>query len=144
MKRIFTFFTAIALSGLVLGALAQKPDADHVTKMMAQSKMAMQGAKKGVTGTSIGTIKRAPAGTTFVLTTAKGDQNVDCSKSKVRNASGQFVKADKLTAGAPAEVTGTWKGRTLFASNIKLTGLKAEKPAGGKMGGMMGGHKLPK
>jgi len=151
MKKILSLVASLALSLVVLGAQAQKPAPPKMGKMtpVGTPKMQAGPAKKGVTGTSKGTVKSAPAGSTFVLTTAKGDQTVDISKAKVRNASGQFVKSDKITAGAPAEATGTWKGKTLFADSVKLTALKAEKPAGKMTGGKMGGnkmatHKLPK
>jgi hypothetical protein len=153
MKKILSLVAAAALSLVMVGAQAQKMAAPKMGKMApSTTKMQPGTAKKGVTGTSKGTVKSAPAGSTFVLTTAKGDQTVDISKAKVRNASGQFVKSDKITAGAAAEATGTWKGKTLFADSVKLTALKAEK-AGGKMAGgkmtgggasKMTGHKLPK
>ena len=86
-------------------------------------------------------------GKTFVLKTVKSDVTVDISGAKVRNASGQFVAAAKITPGAPAEATGQWKGKTLFASSVTLTALKAEKKIGGaddkgKMGGKMSGDKM--
>ena len=143
MKKILAFVAAAALSIMVLGAQAQKPSPGNMGggKMAGMPGMAKPAAGKGVTGTSKGTVKGAPTATSLVLTTAKGDKTVDISAAKYRNASGQFVKADKLTDGAPVEVTGTWKGQTLVASLVKLTSMKADKPAGGKMGGgkMSGG-----
>ena len=151
MKKLMAFAAAaIALSTLVMGAHAQKPSPGKMGGKMGGAMAAPPGAtvaagKKGVTGTSKGTVKSAPVGTTFVLTTAKSDVTVDISGAKVRNGSGQFVKAASIGAGAPVEATGTWKGRTLFATSVKLSALKAEKPAGGKMGGpKMGTRKLPK
>ena len=152
MKKLLAFASAMALSVMVLGAQAQKPGG-KMAAPPAGSKMGgkmaappagdtMGGAKKGVTGTSTGTVKSAPAGSTFVLTTAKSDVTVNISGAKVRNGSGQFVKAASIVAGAPAEATGTWKGRTLFATNVKLTALKSDKPAGGKMGGEKMGGKM--
>ena len=68
---------------------------------------------------------------------------VDLSKAKVRNSAGTFVAASKITAGAPAEVTGQWKGKTLFASSVTLTALKPDKMGGGKMtGGKMAPPKM--
>lgn len=148
MKRILAFAAAIALSVMVMGAQAQKPAPGKMGDAKMGGPVMAKPAAKGVTGTSTGTIKGTPTATSFVLTTNKGDKTVDISAAKLRNASGQFVKADKLTSGAPAEVTGTWKGKTLVASSVKLTALKADKPAGGKMGGpkmdggKMGGAKM--
>lgn len=158
MKKILAFVAALALSATIMGAQAQKPSPGKMGGKMAPPVTAggkMGAPKKGVTGTSKGTVKSAPSGSTFVLTTAKSDVTVDISGAKIRNGSGQFTKADSITVGAPAEATGTWKGRTLFATSVKLTGMKSSKPAGGKMGGSkmgggkmggakMGGSKLPK
>jgi hypothetical protein len=132
MKKLLAFASAIALSFMVLGAHAQKPS--KMTGKMAMPNGAKAQPAKGVTGTSKGVVKGAPTATGFVLTTAKGDQTVDITGAKIRNASGQFVKTDQVTDGAPAEVTGTWKGRTLYATSVKLTAMKSSKPAGGKMG----------
>ena len=146
MKKLLAFIAAITLSVMALGAQAQKPSPGKMGGLSAP-KMMQPPVKKGVTGTSVGTVKTALAGKTFVLKTAKSDVTVDISGSKVRNASGQFVAAAKITAGAPAEATGQWKGRTLFASSVTLTALKTEKKMGGpdakgKMDGKMDGGKM--
>jgi hypothetical protein len=146
MKRVVAFAAALALSVVMFGAQAQKPSPGKMGRMATPGMMKPPAAKKGVTGTSHGTVKGAPTAAGFVLTTAKGDVTVDTSSAKFRNGSGQFVKATAVTPGAPADVHGTWKGRTLVADSVKLTALKAA-PAGGKMGGKMGGapgRKLPK
>ncbi len=146
MKRLRAIVAALTLSILALGAQAQKPSPGKMgTKVVTPpTKMAGAMTGKGVTGTSTGTIKAAPTGKMFILTTAKGDQTVDFSRAKVRNGSGQFTKADKIAAGAPAEVTGQWKDRTLVASSVTLTAVKSDKATsgGGKMGGKMGGGKM--
>ncbi|HLJ56562.1 MAG TPA: hypothetical protein VKT77_16100 [Chthonomonadaceae bacterium] len=144
MKWVGAVIAMAAFGALSLSAIAQKPAPGKTQPKMAPTggKMASgKPASKGVTGTSIGKVKSAPKGNSFVLTTAKGDTTVDLSKAKVRNTSGQFVKANKITAGAPAEVTGQWKGKTLVASSVTLNALKAEKPAGGDM--KKPGGKLP-
>jgi hypothetical protein len=141
MKKFLSFIAAAALSVMVLGAQAQKPSPGKMGSKMSAAPG--KPAAKGVTGTSKGTVKGTPTAASFVLTTDKGDKTVDTSSAKFRNASGQFVKGDALTSGAMVEATGTWKGKTLVASAVKITSLKAGKPAGGKMsGGKMGGAKM--
>ena len=145
MKKLLAFIAAITLSVMALGVQAQKPSPGKMGGMPAPKMM--QPVKKGVTGTSVGTVKSGLVGKTFVLKTVKSAVTVDISGAKVRNASGQFVAAAKITPGAPAEATGQWKGRTLFAGSVTLTALKAEKKMGGadakgKMGGKMSGDKM--
>jgi len=127
MKRLLTFGMGLALSILIVGAQAQKPKMGaKAPGMTPMSAMAPGAPKKGVVGTSTGRVKTAPVGKAFILTTAKGDIKVDISGAKVRNGGGQFVKASMIMVGVPAEATGQWKGKTLFASNVALTALQPD------------------
>lgn len=135
MNRFTAFAMFVAISLVLSGAQAQKPADKMGAGKMAGGKMST--GKGGVTGTSKGTVKGAPSAKSFTLSTAKGDYTVDTSSAKLRNSVGHFVKADKLTAGASVEVTGTWRGKTLAASSVKITSLKEAPVKGGKVPGAL-------
>ena len=146
MKKLMALVAAVALSVVALGAQAQKP-AGKMDKMDKGGKMSKmdKGGKmaKAATSTITGSVKGAPTGKTFVVTTASGAVTVDSSKAKFRDAKSKFVSASKLSAGATVEATGTMSGKTLNASNVKITSLTGDKPAG-KMDKMSKGGKMDK
>lgn len=136
MKKIQLLASALALFLLATGAQAQKPTNPNMAGKAGggmRGKPLSESAKKaGVSGTTAGTVKGSPTAASFVISTAKGDKTVNATGAKYRNATGQFVKADKLTGGASVEVTGTWKGKTLWADNVKILSIKQNGPPTGK------------
>lgn len=126
MRKVLAILltTAVALS--VLPASAQTFATPH--KVSTPTKSAKKTTAAVSEAKTAGMVKGNVTGTTFTLGSKSGTYTVDASKARC-TYKGKFFKLANLKGGNMVVVTGKATGKSIHATEVKITFIKSDKPA---------------